>query len=189
MSGQRVFLVRHGETAWSRDHRHTGRTDVPLTERGREQAAALGALLAGRKFARVLVSPLQRAAETCRIAGYGALAERCDDLREWDYGPYEGRRTADIREDEPGWSIWTSAVPGGEVLTDVAARARRVVAEIRATPGDVLIFAHGHLLRILAACWSDLPPAAGRRLKLDTATLSVLGYEHELGAIERWNSA
>jgi broad specificity phosphatase PhoE len=184
-----VVLVRHGETEWSRDGKHTGRTDVPLTERGREQAEALGAALAGRRFELVLTSPLQRAAETCRLAGYGEVAQRRDALREWDYGAHEGRTTVEIREEHPGWTLWRDGVPGGETAAQVGARADSVIAELRSLAGDAALFAHGHVLRVLAARWLGLEPAAGRLFALDTATISVLGYERETAVIRVWNES
>jgi broad specificity phosphatase PhoE len=182
-----LWLVRHGETEWSRTGRHTGRTDVPLTDLGRRQARALGGHLAGRAFARVLTSPLERARETCRLAGYGPVAEVADDLREWDYGAYEGRTTPEVRAEVPGWSIWTTEVPGGESVARVGERARRVIDRAAAAGGDVALFAHGHILRILAACWLGLPPEGGRLLALGTASVSVLGYERETRVIQVWN--
>lgn len=182
-----VFLVRHGETEWSRTGKHTGRTDIPLTERGREQAVAVGAALRGRRFALVLTSPLERAAETCRLAGYGEVAERREELMEWDYGAYEGRKTVDIREERPGWTLWRDGVTGGETAADVGARADRVIAELRALTGDAAVFAHGHMLRVLAARWIGLAPWAGQLLALDPATISVLGYERETPVLRSWN--
>jgi probable phosphoglycerate mutase len=184
---QQVVLVRHGDTEWAVQGRHTGRTDVPLTERGRQQAASLARLLQGRKFARVLVSPLQRALETCRLAGFGDVAEVREDLAEWDYGGYEGRTTSEILAERPGWTLWDDGVPGGETVEDVGRRADRVIAEIRATDGDVAIFAHGHILRILAARWIDLAPKGGQRFALDPAGVSVLGYEHTWAVLAHWN--
>ncbi|MEA2565705.1 MAG: hypothetical protein QOD49_882, partial [Actinomycetota bacterium] len=166
---QQDVLVRHGETEWALQGRHTGRTDVPLTERGRQQAVSLGRLLQRRQFANVLVSPRQRAVETCRLAGFGEVAEVRDDLAEWDYGEYEGRTTEDIVAERPGWTLWDDGVPGGETVEDVGRRVDRVIAEVRPTPGDVAIFAHGHVLRILAARWVDLAPKDGRRFALDPA--------------------
>jgi len=160
-----------------------------LTDLGREQAERVGAALRGRTFALVLTSPLQRAAETCRLAGFGEVAQPRDDLREWDYGDYEGRRTAEIREEVPDWTIWTGTVLSGETLEQVGARADRVVEEARVADGDVLIFSHGHLLRILAARWLGLEPRTGRLLALDSATLSALGYERETSVIREWNLA
>jgi broad specificity phosphatase PhoE len=181
-----IVLVRHGETEWSRDGRHTGRTDVPLTELGRAQARLLGNALAERNFARVLTSPLARAADTARRAGYEA--EPRDELREWDYGAYEGRKTVEIREERPGWTLWQDGVPDGETAAEVAGRVDRVLEELRAVEGEVLLFAHGHLLRVLAARWIGLEPAAGRLLTLDPATISVLGYERETPVIRVWNA-
>jgi broad specificity phosphatase PhoE len=184
-----IVLVRHGETEWSRTGRHTGRTDVPLTERGREAARAVGVALEGRHFALVLTSPLARAAETCRLAGLADEAGRRDELMEWDYGAYEGRTTADIREERPRWSLWVDGVPGGESADEVGARADRVIAELRAAAGDAAVFAHGHVLRVLAARWLGLEPGAGRLLALDPATISILGYERETPVIRVWNES
>ena len=180
-----VALVRHGETEWSRDGRHTGRTDVPLTERGEEQARAVGEALRGRSFALVLSSPLQRALETARLAGFSP--EVREELAEWNYGEYEGRRTAQIRQEVPDWTIWRNGAPGGESPEQVGARADRMVAELRRVDGDALVFAHGHLLRVLTARWLELPPADGRLFALDAGTLSVLGYEREQSVIRSWN--
>ena len=182
-----IWLVRHGETEWSLSGRHTGRTDIPLTDAGRRQAEALGRHLSGHAFARVLTSPLARARETCRLAGFGDVAEATDDLREWDYGIYEGRTTPDLRKTEPGWSIWTTAVAQGESVEHVGERARRVIEGATTASGDVALFAHAHILRILAACWLELPPVAGRLLALGTASISVLGYERETRVISVWN--
>lgn len=183
-----VWLVRHGETAWSRSGQHTGRTDLAMTPEGERQAAALAARLAGRRFALVLSSPLARARETARLAGYGEVVEITGELREWDYGEYEGRTTADIRRERPGWSVWTGEVPGGETVDAVGARARRVIERARTAGGDVALFGHAHALRVLAACWLGLAPAAGRHFKLDPASISVLGYERETPVITRWNA-
>jgi probable phosphoglycerate mutase len=182
-----VVLVRHGETKWSRELKHTGRTDVPLTELGRSQAQAVGATLQGRQFALVLTSPLARAAESCRLAGFGDVADQRDELREWDYGAYEGRTTIEIREEIPGWTIWRGAVPEGETIDEVAARVDRVIAELRAAQGDALLFAHGHVLRVLAARWLGLEAQAGALFALDPATLSTLGYERETAVMRLWN--
>lgn len=182
-----LWLIRHGETEWSATGRHTGRTDIPLTTVGERQAAALGRRLAGRSFALVLVSPLTRAVETCRIAGYDDVAQFTDDLLEWDYGAYEGRTTADIRTEVPGWTIWTGNPPGGETIGQVGRRVATVIDQATAAGGDVALFAHGHVLRVLAACWLGLPPGAGRLLALGTASLSVLGYERETRVITTWN--
>jgi len=184
---QEVVLVRHGETEWSRELRHTGRTDVPLTDEGERQARSLAKALHGRGFALVLSSPLRRAVETARLAGFEP--ELRDDLMEWDYGDYEGRRTEEIREEVPDWTIWRSGAPSGETPEEVGARAGRVIAEIRAVYGDVLVFAHGHLLRVLAARWLGLDARNGRLFALDAGTLSALGYEREQPVIRSWNTA
>lgn len=183
---QEILLVRHGETEWSRSGRHTGRTDLPLTEEGELAAKAIGKVLAGRALI-AWTSPLQRARETCRLAGLGADARVDEDLREWDYGVYEGRTTLDIRKETPDWSVWLSPLTGGESLEEVATRARRVIERALATEGNVALFAHGHILRILAACWIGLPPITGRYLALDTASVSVLGYERQTRVIRQWN--
>jgi broad specificity phosphatase PhoE len=183
-----VVLVRHGETEWSRAGKHTGRTDVPLTDAGREQAVTLGAALRGRAFALVLTSPLSRAAETCRLAGFGDVVQERADLQEWDYGAYEGRTTPEIREERPGWTLWRDGVPDGEMAADVGERTDRVIAELRAADGDAAVFAHGHLLRVLAARWLGFDPVDGRLFALDTATHSVLGYERETAVLRLWNS-
>jgi len=182
-----VVLVRHGETEWSADGRHTGRTDIPLTDEGRRQATALGGCLKEWTFALVLASPLQRATETCRLAGLGGAMQIRDDLREWDYGEFEGRTTAAIRTARPRWTVWTDSVPGGETANQVGRRADRLIAESRAATGDVALFSHGHILRVLATRWIDLAPDRGRSLALETATISVLGYERETSVITRWN--
>jgi broad specificity phosphatase PhoE len=187
-SRTRLVVVRHGETEWSRSGRHTGRTDIPLTDRGREQAERLGQALRGRTFSRVLSSPLGRALETCRLAGFGDRAELVDDLREWDYGVYEGRTRLEIAAEVPGWSVWTNPIVGGESLADLGQRADRVIEATLPVGGDVLVFAHGHILRVLAACWIEQPPLLGSRLALATATLSELGWEHDTRVIEGWNA-
>ena len=183
------MLVRHGETEWSRSGRHTGRTDIPLTDHGRAQARAVGDALRGREFALVLTSPLARAAETCRLAGLGAQAGERDELLEWDYGAYEGRTTAEIREERPGWSLFRDGVPEGESVAEVGARADHVVAEVRFAGVDAVLFAHGHLLRVLTARWLGLEPEAGRLFALDAGTISVLGYERETPVLRLWNEA
>ena len=183
--GPEVVLLRHGETEWSATGRHTGRTDVPLTDRGRTQARALGAAVAGRSFALVVTSPLRRATETCRLAGLAGT--ELDDLREWDYGDYEGRTTPDIREEVPAWTVWQGPVPGGERLEEVAARADRVVERLAAAGGDVAVVSHGHFLRVLVARWLELPALEGRRFALDTGTVCLLGTERESRAVLRWN--
>lgn len=184
---QEIVLVRHGETEWSRSGRHTGRTDIALTEAGVLGAQAIGRYLEGRTFAEVLTSPLTRARETCRLAGLASGAQTDANLFEWDYGIYEGRTTPDIRRETPGWSVWLSPITGGESLEQVAARAGHVIERASATAGPVAIFAHGHILRILAACWIGLPPVAGRALALDTASVSVLGFERQTRVIRHWN--
>ena len=184
-----LWLIRHGETEWSRSGQHTGRTDIPLTAQGERQAALLGRRLAERKFALVLTSPLRRARETCRRAGYGTVALDEPDLMEWTYGAYEGHTTAQIREEVPGWIIWKSGVSGGESADQVGARCDRVIARCSNVEGDVALFAHGHVLRILAARWLGLPAMGGRYLALDTASLSVLGHEHEARVIRNWNES
>ena len=184
-----LWCVRHGETEWARLGRHTGRTDVPLTDLGRDQARALGRRLSGHAFALVLTSPLSRAQETATLAGFGAVVQPDPDLMEWDYGSFEGRETAEIRHAYPGWTIWRGPWPGGETIDQVAARADRVVARVRAGDlrGDVLVFAHGHLLRVLAARWLGLAPTSGGLFALDTATISVLGWERGSAVIQAWN--
>ncbi|GAC1363528.1 MAG: histidine phosphatase family protein [Actinomycetota bacterium] len=182
-----AVLVRHGETEWSRDGRHTGRSDIPLTPRGCQRAACLQPYLAGRTFARVLTSPLQRARETCRLAGFGDVAEVCADLAEWDYGAYEGLTSAQIQAERPGWSLWADGVPAGETLDGVGVRVDRAIGLIRSAPGDVALFAHGHVLRILTARWVGLAPTGGRLFALDPAGVSRLGYEHGSAVIAAWN--
>ena len=183
---QQIFLIRHGETEWSLSGAHTGSTDIPLTAQGRTQAAALGRFLSARKFAVVLASPLQRALETCRLAGFGAAAEIDPGLVEWNYGDYEGLTTAQIRAQHPAWSLWSDGVPNGETIDEVAARADRVIACLPAG-GDAALFAHGHILRILTARWLSLEPSAARLFAMGTASISTLGYERETRVITRWN--
>jgi broad specificity phosphatase PhoE len=182
-----TWLFRHGETAWSASGRHTGRTDLPLNAAGRRRAQAIGRRMAGRPFALVLSSPLVRAVETCRLAGYGDVAELTDDLMEWHYGDDEGLRTNDIQKNRPGWSLWRDGVRGGETVEEVGLRTRRVIARASSVAGDVALFAHGHVLRVLTACWLGLPPDAGRLFALGTASVSVLGYERDTRVIMRWN--
>jgi probable phosphoglycerate mutase len=182
-----VVLVRHGETEWSRAGKHTGRTDVPLTEAGRQQAQLVGTALENRLFAAVWTSPLSRASETCRLAGFGEVAVPRDELMEWDYGEYEGRTTAEIRGERPGWTLWREGVIGGETIDEVGARVDQLLAEAASIPGDVLLFAHGHVLRVLAARWLGLEPSGGRLFALDPATLSVLGHERETRVVRLWN--
>ncbi len=183
-----VVLVRHGATEWSESGRHTGSTDVPLLAKGREAARALAPRVAAYTFAAVFTSPMQRARETCDLVGLGAQAEVDDDLREWDYGDYEGVTTKEIRKTVPGWTIWSGPVPNGETPEQVAARADRVIARCDAVDGTVALFAHGHLLRVLTARWLAYPPTDGVHFLLDTSTLSVLGYERDTKAIHLWNA-
>jgi broad specificity phosphatase PhoE len=184
-----IYLARHGETVWSREGRHTGRTDLPLTEQGERNAQSLRQRLAGILFAEVRTSPLQRAKQTCQLAGFGDVAEVDPDLVEWNYGDYEGIRTADIREKRPDWELFRDGCPNGESPADVAVRADRVVARVRTTEGNVLIFSSGHFLRVFAARWLELEPVFGKYFILDTASLSALSYEHDLcdPAIRFWN--
>jgi probable phosphoglycerate mutase len=183
-----LVLVRHGETEWSTSGRHTSSTDVALTSRGEEQARQLATRLAGTEFALVLTSPRRRARDTCALAGFGTHAEVSDDLVEWDYGSYEGRTTADIRTEVPGWTIFTGGAPGGETADAVAARADRVLARARAEGGPVAVFSHAHFLRVLAARWIDQPAAAGAWFGLDTATVSCLGRERQQPVLRVWNA-
>lgn len=183
----RLWVVRHGETKWSATGKHTGWIDIPLTDAGRRQAEQLGPRLAHLSFAAVVGSPLSRAMETARLAGFADRVVPDPDLREWNYGADEGRTTAEIQEERPGWTIWSDGVRDGEKLDEVALRADRVIARARAQPGDTLAFAHGHVLRILGARWAGLPPIDGSRLALGTATISILGWERETPVIERWN--
>lgn len=182
-----IVLIRHGETEWSAAGRHTSRTDIPLTDQGRRQAESLGICLQRWRFALVLTSPLQRAAETCRLAGLADDAQTRPDLVEWDYGDYEGVTTTEIRKQRPDWTLWLDGVSGGETAGQVAARAERVLGEVRQADGDVALFSHGHFLRVLAARWIALPPEMGRAFALETATISVLGFERETPVISRWN--
>ena len=183
-----AVLVRHAETEWTLSGQHTGRTDVPLTDHGREAARELAAPLSAWSFARVMCSPLRRAAETCALCGLGERAERDELLQEWDYGEYEGLTTADIRASRPRWSLWADGAPGGESAADVGTRVDGLLKELRDLEDDSLLFAHGHLLRVLAARWLGLTPADGRLFALDPATISILGYERETSVIDLWNS-
>lgn len=184
-----LYLARHGETAWSLTGQHTGLTDLPLTERGERNARLLGKRLAGLTFARVFTSPLQRATRTCELAGFAVVAEVDRNLVEWNYGKYEGLRTAEIHAERPEWQLFRDGCPGGESPDQVAARADQAVSRVRAIKGDVLIFSSGHFLRMLAARWLGLEPASGRLFMLDTASLSALGYEHNLSqpVMRFWN--
>jgi broad specificity phosphatase PhoE len=182
-----VYVVRHGATEWSKNGRHTGTTDLPLLPEGEEQAKAVADVLAGVEFALVLCSPLQRARETAALAGLGDRAELTDDLLEWDYGELEGVTTAEIRKTYPGWTVWDGPIPGGETIEQVAARVDRVIARAKAAEGRVALFGHGHCLRVVTARWCELDPKEGRRFPLETATLNVLGWEHEYTAVRLWN--
>jgi len=182
-----VWLIRHGETEWSLSGAHTSFTDLPLTAAGQFHAGQLKRLLGGRPFALVLSSPMRRALDTCRLAGYGDAAEVTPDLREWDYGSYEGRTTADIQQDAPGWTIWTTSPPGGEEIGQVGARADRVIERAFSTGGDVALFGHGHMMRVLGARWLGVAPDFGRYLALATSSISVLGYERDTRVIRLWN--
>ena len=187
MPTQQVVLVRHGETEWSKDGRHTGTSDIPLTEHGRQQARRLKAELQHWPFALVLSSPLQRAVDTCRLAGYGDVVQLRPDLVEWDYGSYDGKTSKEIEAQRPGWFLWRDGGPGGETPAGVGERVDRVISEVRAVEGNALLFAHGHVLRVLAARWLGQAPQDGRLYALETAALSVLGYEHQDAVISRWN--
>jgi broad specificity phosphatase PhoE len=184
-----VYLARHGETEWTVAGRHTGRTDIPLSARGEADAKRLGARLTGRAFARVWTSPAVRARRTCELAGFEAVAELDPDLWEWDYGAYEGLRSAEIRAARPGWRLFADGCPGGESPAEVAARADRVIGRVRGVEGDVLLFSSGHLLRVLAARWLGLGPEAGALLMLGTGALCELGYDHDRTepAVRLWN--
>jgi broad specificity phosphatase PhoE len=182
-----IWIVRHSETEWTRSGQHTGRTDLPLTGEGVRAAQSLAQRLGGRRFALVLTSPLRRAADTASLAGYGDVAQRCDDLMEWDYGRYEGRTTADIRKERPGWSLWNDGVPGGETIDEVAARARRVIAIAQQAGGDVALFAHGHVSRVLVACWLELAPQLGRLFELAPGGVGVLSQHDGGPVLRRWN--
>jgi len=184
-----VYLARHGETAWSLSGQHTGLTDLPLTERGERNARRLGERLKGLNFTKVFTSPLQRASRTCTLTGFGGEGQVDRDLLEWNYGQYEGQRTAEIRRIRPDWELFRDGCPGGESPDQVAARADGVVGRVRAVQGNVLLFSSGHFLRVLAARWSGMEPSSGRHFLLSTASLSALGYEHTRSqpAIQLWN--
>ena len=182
-----IWLIRHGQTEWTLSGAHTGRTDLPLTEAGRQNAIAVGRWLKGRQFALVLTSPLSRAVDTCRLAGYGDVAQVEPNLREWDYGDYEGHTTAEIRKERPDWFLWRDGPLHGETVEQVGARADAVIARVSAVDGDVALFAHGHSLRILTARWLGLPADGGRLFALGTATVSMLGFERETHVITQWN--
>lgn len=186
----RVFLARHGDTAWTDSHQHTGRTDIPLNERGEEHARQIGVQLQRLSFRRVFTSPLQRACRTCDLAGFGAGAEVDADLLEWDYGRFEGKRTDEILRERPGWELYRDGCPGGESPADVAGRADRFLARVQEIPGDVLAFSSGHIIRMIAARWFGFPPATGRIFFCDPASVGVLGFEHNSRAepvMRLWN--
>ncbi len=183
-----LYVVRHGATEWSRSGQHTGRTDLPLLAEGEEQARATGSLLSGIDFSLVLCSPLQRAQRTCELAGLLDRAVIDTDLQEWDYGDYEGVTTPTIRESVPGWTVWSGTCPNGETIEQVSTRADRVIERVRKESGNVIVFAHGHFLRVLTARWCELDPVEGQRFILDPATLSILGWERETPAVRQWNS-
>jgi probable phosphoglycerate mutase len=189
MSGAKIYLARHGQTEWSLAGKHTGRNDIPLTAEGEQEARKLGSRLQKGKFAMVLASPLQRAKRTCEIAGFGAAAEVVPDLMEWDYGTYDGLQSAEIRARRPDWHLFRDGCPGGESLEDVVVRADRVVARLRSLEGDVLIFSHGHFLRVLTVRWAGIPPELGAHFSLASGSLSILGHDShsEDLVIERWN--
>jgi broad specificity phosphatase PhoE len=185
---QRVLIIRHGQTEWSANGRHTSTTDLALTEDGRAQAEGLAAKLAAETFSLVLCSPLRRARETCELAGFGRRAEICDELREWEYGQYEGLTTSQIRLRDPDWDLWSQGCPGGEGPAEVGQRVDQVLARIQQSDGDALVFAHGHVLRVLTARWLQMATAAGARFKLAAGSIGVLGYERETEVIDRWNA-
>jgi broad specificity phosphatase PhoE len=189
MTDQMIYLARHGETAWSRTGQHTGLTDLPLTERGEKEACELGKRLTGVAFGKVFSSPLQRAARTCEIAGFGAMAEKDADLVEWNYGKYEGRSTVEIHVESPDWQLFRDGCPGGETSVQVGARADRVLSRLRAANGNVLVFSSGHFLRVLAARFLGLEPAVGKYFTLSTASLSILAFENSSRqpVIRLWN--
>jgi broad specificity phosphatase PhoE len=183
----RIVVVRHGETEWSLSGQHTSRTDLPLTDDGRKRATALHDLLSGYSFALVLSSPMRRALETCEIAGYGNVVELDEDLREWEYGEYEGLTTPQIRETRPDWNLWRDGCPGGEGPSEVGRRADRVLERLAAADGDGAAFAHGHILRVLTARWAEMSVAEGSRFKFGAGAIGVLGHERETRAVEHWN--
>lgn len=183
----RIVVVRHAETSWSLTGQHTGRTDLPLTATGRRKAGRVREVLATQTFEAVFTSPLQRATETCELAGLGARAEVREELCEWDYGDYEGITTAEIHRSAPGWSLWTDGAPGGETPGQVRVRVDRLIEELRTIDGQVALFSHGHLSRALAVRWVDLPIAAGQSLLLATGSVSVLAVDRGTPVIERWN--
>lgn len=184
-----IVVVRHGETEWSANGKHTSRTDLSLTAAGRERAHALASQLSGLSFSLVLTSPLKRARETCELAGFGDVAELCDDLKEWDYGTYEGLTTPEIWEQRPDWNLWRDGCPGGETPEQVGARADAALARLRAADGDALAFAHGHILRVVTARWLEMPVAAGARFALAAGGVGELGFERKTEVLRRWNAS
>jgi len=184
---KKLFLIRHGETEWSLSGRHTSRTDIPLTEEGERRAALLHSVFENHPFGLVLTSPRARAVRTCELAGLLTRAETTDDLREWDYGDYEGLTTASIRQQNASWNLFQDGVPNGETAEDVAARARHVIDRALSVEGDIALFSHGHMLRVLAAVWLRLSPEDGERFYLETGTISVLGFERETRVVRMWN--
>ena len=189
MESCEIYLVRHGETEWSRSGQHTGRTDLPLTQAGIEEARRIGKVLAHLEFERVLSSPLARARSTCELAGFAGALQLEPDLVEWDYGAYEGLTSAQIHASNPGWMIFSHGAPDGESPDEIAARVDRVIAKLRACEGRIALFAHGHVLRVLTARWIGLSASHGRHFLLDTATLSILGYYRDTPAIQCWNAS
>ena len=187
-ASQSIWLLRHGATEWSRNGRHTGSSDIPLLPEGEEEAKALAPRLRGQAFEQVWVSPLQRARRTCELAGLGAQADVHPDLREWDYGDYEGITTKEIRQTVPAWSVWSHGCPGGEDAAAVTARCQRVIDQLLTIEGDVALFAHGHILRSLAGTWMEQGACGGKHLILGTGTYSVLGFERENRALKHWNA-
>lgn len=187
----KIWLARHGETEWSLAGKHTGRTDIPLTAKGEEEARKLGGPLRKLNLGLILFSPLRRARQTCELAGFGGIAEAFPDLMEWDYGAYNGLTSAEIRLQQPDWRLFRDGCPGGESLADVVVRADRVIARLEAAKGDALLFSHGHFLRVLAVRWAGIAPEAGARFSLSPASLSLLSHDHAAGnpVIERWNDA
>jgi broad specificity phosphatase PhoE len=186
----KLYLARHGDTAWTDSHQHTGRTDLPLNEQGEEHARQLGERLRGFSFARVFTSPLHRASKTCELAGFGAGAEVDPDLIEWDYGRFEGKKTSDVQKEWPGWELYRDGCPGGEAPQDVAMRADRFIARVHGMSGDVLAFSSGHIIRMIAARWHGLTPATGRVFFCRPASVGVLGFEHDSRdqpVIRLWN--
>ena len=183
-----ILIVRHGETEWSANGRHTSRTDLPLTEEGRRRASALRGELSSQRFSLILCSPLRRARETCELAGFGDVAEICEGLKEWDYGDYEGLTTPEIWVRDPNWSLWRDGCPGGEMPEQIGKRVDGVLDRMRDAHGEVLAFAHGHVLRVLTARWLQMPPAAGARFALSAGAISELGHERDTEVISRWNT-